>query len=75
MNKLQIDGEIIFEDKIRHTPSGLVVQRFKIEHQSLQKEANLNKQVGIEVDAIFINKTIKERNSDWKKGFICWFYG
>ena len=41
MNKLQIDGEIIFEDKIRHTPSGLVVQRFKIEHQSLQTEANL----------------------------------
>ena len=68
MNKLQIEGEIIFEDRIRHTPSGLVVQRFKIEHQSLQKEANLDKQVGIKVDAVFINKQLSKEIQIGKKG-------
>jgi len=73
VNKLQIDGEIIFEDKIRHTPSGLVVQRFKIEHQSLQEEANLDKQVGIEVDAIFINKQLRKEIQIGKKGSFVGF--
>ena len=68
-----IDGEIIFEDKIRHTPSGLVVQRFKIEHQSLQTEANLDKQVGIEVDAIFINKQLRKEIQIGKKGLFTGF--
>jgi len=73
VNKLQIDGEIIFEDKIRHTPSGLVVQRFKIEHQSLQEEANLDKQVSIEVDAIFINKQLRKEIQIGKKGLFIGF--
>ena len=73
MNKLQIDGEIIFEDKIRHTPSGLVVQRFKIEHHSLQEEANLDKQVRIEVDAIFINKQLRKEIQIRKKGIFIGF--
>ena len=73
MNKLQIDGEIIFEDKIRYTPSGLVVQRFKIEHQSLQEEANLDKQVSIEVDAIFINKQLRKEIQIGKKGLFTGF--
>ena len=73
MNKLQIDGEIIFEDKIRHTPSGLVVQRFKIEHQSLKEEANLDKQVSIELDAIFINKQLRKEIQIGKKALFTGF--
>ena len=73
MNKLQIDGEIIFEDQIRHTPSGLIVQRFKIKHKSLQKEANLDKQVGIEMEAIFINKEIRKEIQVGKKGLFFGF--
>ena len=73
MNKLQIDGEIIFEDQIRHTPSGLIVQRFKLKHKSLQKEADLDKQVGIEVEAIFINKQIRKEIQVGKKGLFIGF--
>ena len=73
MNKLQIDGEIIFEDQIRHTPYGLIVQRFKIKHKSLQKEANLDKQVGIEMEAIFINKQIRKEIQVGKKGLFVGF--
>ena len=73
MNKLQIDGEIIFEDQIRHTPSGLIVQRFKIKHESLQKEANLDKQVGIQVDAVFINKQLRKEIQIGKKGLFFGF--
>ena len=73
MNKLQIDGEIIFEDQIRYTPSGLIVQRFKIKHKSLQKEADLDKQVGIEVEAIFINKQIRKEIQVGKKGLFIGF--
>ena len=73
MNKLQIDGEIIFEDQIRHTPSGLIVQRFKIKHKSLHKEANLDKQVGIEMEAIFINKQIRKEIQVGKKGLFVGF--
>lgn len=73
MNKLQIDGEIIFEDQIRYTPSGLIVQRFKIKHKSLQKEANLDKQVGIEMEAIFINKQIRKEIQVGKKGLFIGF--
>ncbi|MBT5166759.1 MAG: primosomal replication protein N [Nitrosomonadales bacterium] len=60
MNKLQIEGEILFEDKIRYTPSGLVVQSFKIGHKSFQKEANLKKDVSIELEAIFIDKHMRK---------------
>jgi primosomal replication protein N len=73
VNKLQIDGEIIFEDQIRYTPSGLIVQRFKIKHKSLQKEANLDKQVGIEMEAIFINKQIRKEIQVGKKGLFIGF--
>ena len=73
MNKLQIDGEIIFENQIRYTPSGLIVQRFKIKHKSLQKEADLDKQVGIEVEAIFINKKIRKEIQVGKKGLFIGF--
>ncbi|MBT3826926.1 MAG: hypothetical protein HOF49_03735 [Nitrosomonadales bacterium] len=73
MNKLQIDGEITFEDQIRHTPSGLVVQRFKIKHKSLQEEANSKKQVGIEVEAIFINRDIRKEIQVGKKGLFMGF--
>ena len=73
MNKLQIDGEIIFEEKIRYTPSGFVVQGFKIEHKSLQKEANLDKQVGIEVNAVFINKQLRKEIHIGKKGLFIGF--
>jgi primosomal replication protein N len=73
VNKFQIDGEIIFEDKIRHTPAGLTVQRFKIEHRSLQKEANLHKQVDVEVDAIFINKQLRKEIQSGKKGLFIGF--
>jgi len=73
VNNLQIDGEIIFEDQIRYTPSGLIVQRFKIKHKSLQKEANLDKQVGIEMEAIFINKQIRKEIQVGKKGLFIGF--
>ncbi len=73
MNKLQIDGEIIFEDQIRYTPSGLIVQRFKIKHKSLQKEVDLDKQVGIEMEAIFINKQIRKEIQVGKKGLFIGF--
>jgi len=70
VNKLQIEGEILFEDKIRYTPSGLVVQSFKIGHKSFQQEANLKKDVSIELEAIFIDKHMRKRNSDWETIFI-----
>lgn len=73
MNKLQIYGEIIFEDQIRYTPSGLIVQRFKIKHKSLQKEVDLDKQVGIEMEAIFINKQIRKEIQVGKKGLFIGF--
>jgi primosomal replication protein N len=73
VNKLQIYGEIIFEDQIRYTPSGLIVQRFKIKHKSLQKEVDLDKQVDIEVEAIFINKQIRKEIQVGKKGLFIGF--
>ncbi len=66
MNKFQIDGEIILKNKIRYTPSGLIVQSFMIRHKSNQQEANLKKVVGLELEAVFLLQTREKRNSDWK---------
>ena len=49
------------------------MQRFKIKHKSLQKEANLDKQVGIEMEAIFINKQIRKEIQVGKKGLFIGF--
>jgi primosomal replication protein N len=49
------------------------VQRFKIEHQSLQEEVNLDKQVSVEVDAIFINQQLREEIQIGKKGLFIGF--
>ena len=73
MNKLQIEGEILFEDKIRYTPSGLVVQSFKIGHKSFQQEANLKKDVSIELEAIFIDKHMRKEIQIGKKGLFIGF--
>jgi len=51
----------------------LVVQRFKIKHKSLQEEANSKKQVGIEVEAIFINRDIRKEIQVGKKGLFMGF--
>lgn len=72
MNKFQIDGEIILKNKIRYTPSGLIVQSFMIRHKSNQQEANLKKVVGIELEAVFINK---EEKKEIQIGNNCLFIG
>jgi len=72
VNRFQIDGEIILKNKIRYTPSGLIVQSFMIRHQSNQQEANLKKTVGIELEAIFINK---QERKEIQIGNKCLFTG
>jgi len=72
VNKFQIDGEIILKNKIRYTPSGLIVQSFMIRHKSNQQEANLKKVVGLELEAVFINKQEKK---EIQIGNKCLFIG
>jgi small subunit ribosomal protein S18 len=50
LNQFSLLGEIIFVGELRFTPSGLALLEFKVRHDSSKDEANLTKQVYLEIN-------------------------
>jgi primosomal replication protein N len=60
LNKLVLNGVVIGIEPIRHTPAGLPVISFVLQHASEQIEAGLKRKVECEVNAVAIGDLAKQ---------------
>lgn len=74
MNKLVLNGIVTQLAPIRHTPAGLPVLSFVIDHTSEAEEAGLNRKVMCEIEAMLIgdlaNTTLQAGDSIKAAGFL-----
>ena len=47
-----MSGRLIELDALRHTPAGLPVMKFRVQHDSTQTEAGAERKVSCEVEAV-----------------------
>jgi primosomal replication protein N len=60
LNKLALKGVVIGLEPTRHTPAGLPVVSFVLQHASEQIEAGLKRKVECEVNAVAIGELAKQ---------------
>ena len=51
-NRITIAGRLIEVDALRHTPAGVAVLKFRLQHDSLQTEAGGERKVSCEIAAV-----------------------
>lgn len=49
-----MSGEITALELLRHTPAGLPLLSFRLTHQSVQVEANIERQAELEIEAVAV---------------------
>lgn len=59
MNNLLLSGVVISIEPIRHTPAGIPLLNFVLQHASEQTEAGLKRKVECEVNAVAIGEIAK----------------
>ncbi len=52
MNAVELQGEVTEVEPLRHTPAGIPLLHFKLQHRSYQNEAGFSRQVECEVGAV-----------------------
>ena len=58
-NRVVLRGRLIELDILRHTPGGVPVLRFRIEHESSQTEGGENRKVSCEVAGVAFDREAK----------------
>lgn len=58
-NRVTIAGRLIELDALRHTPAGVAVLKFRLQHDSLQMEAGGERKVSCEVAAVAFEREAK----------------
>jgi primosomal replication protein N len=51
-NRVTVSGRLIELDALRHTPGGVPVMKFRLQHDSRQKEAGAERKVSCEIAAV-----------------------
>jgi primosomal replication protein N len=51
-NRVTVSGRLIELDALRHTPAGLPVMKFRLQHDSTQAEAGAERKVSCEIEAV-----------------------
>ena len=51
-NRVTVSGRLIELDALRHTPGGVAVMKFRIQHDSTQMEAGAARKVSCEIAAV-----------------------
>ena len=51
-NRVTVSGRLIELDALRHTPAGVRVMKFRLQHDSRQSEAGAERKVSCEVAAV-----------------------
>lgn len=58
-NRVTISGRLIELDALRHTPAGVAVLKFRLQHDSSQTEAGGERKVSCEVAAVAFEREAK----------------
>jgi primosomal replication protein N len=58
-NRVVLGGKIVELEPLRHTPAGVPVLKFKLSHDSEQKEAGSERSVNCEVNAVAFEREAK----------------
>jgi len=58
-NRVSVSGRLIELDALRHTPGGMAVLRFRLQHDSSQKEAGGERKVSCEIAAVAFEREAK----------------
>jgi primosomal replication protein N len=53
-NEVQLSGEVVGCEALRHTPAGIPILTFTVKHESMQVEGGMSRQVGFEVEAMAV---------------------
>ena len=59
VNRVKISGVVLQCGEVRHTPAGIPVVELQIQHESVQVEAEMQRQVRLEADAVVIGPLAK----------------
>jgi primosomal replication protein N len=51
-NRVTVSGRLVERDALRHTPGGVPVMKFRIQHDSTQLEAGAERKVSCEIAAV-----------------------
>ena len=52
MNAVELQGEVTEVEPLRHTPAGIPLLHFRLQHRSYQSEAGFSRQVACEMGAV-----------------------
>ena len=58
-NRVTVSGRLIELDALRHTPAGVPVVKFRLQHDSLQTEAGGERKVSCEIAAVAFEREAK----------------
>jgi primosomal replication protein N len=58
-NKVLLRGRLVERDALRHTPAGIPIVNFRVEHESTQAEGGVARQVGCEMSAVAVQTEAK----------------
>ena len=58
-NRVVMRGRLIELDILRHTPGGVPILKFRIEHESIQTEGRASRRVSCEVAAVAFDREAK----------------
>lgn len=59
-NRLELSGEVVVLEALRHTPAGIPVLSLTIKHASIQIEAGMKRQADCEVSAMAMGDLTKK---------------
>jgi len=62
-NELQLSGQVVGREALRHTPAGIPILTFTVKHESAQVEAGMSRQVGFEVEAMAVGDVARRMDT------------
>jgi primosomal replication protein N len=63
VNEVQLSGQVVGREALRHTPAGIPILTFIVKHESAQVEGGVSRQVGFEVEAMAVGDTAQRMDA------------
>lgn len=60
MNNLRFQGQVLSTQPVRYTPAGIAVCEIVLQHQSVVEQAQIQRQLSFEINAIAMGDTADE---------------
>lgn len=62
-NRIELSGEVIEREALRYTPAGLPILALRVRHESTQSEAQMPRQVKVEMDAMAAGEIARQMDA------------